>query len=120
MWQNAVSYTHLVNAKVVGRYRDEFVEVEAFRADYMDISPRMVVSVATAMIPFLENDDANRALMGSCLLYTSVAACDYVAGMTDHYAVECYKSLFIPKAWNLGEDVYKRQMWELPKMDRFL
>ena len=56
---------HFVNAKVVGRYRDEFVEVEAFRADYMDISPRMVVSVATAMIPFLENDDANRALMGS-------------------------------------------------------
>ena len=54
-----------VNAKVVGRYRDEFVEVEASKADYMDITPRMVVSVATAMIPFLENDDANRALMGS-------------------------------------------------------
>ena len=53
------------NAKVNGRYRDEFVEVERERADYMDVSPRMVVSVATAMIPFLENDDANRALMGS-------------------------------------------------------
>ncbi len=51
--------------KVVGRYRDEFVEVEASRADYMDITPRMVVSVATAMIPFLEHDDTNRALMGS-------------------------------------------------------
>ncbi len=51
--------------KVNGRFRDEFVEVERDRADYMDVSPRMVVSVATAMIPFLENDDANRALMGS-------------------------------------------------------
>ncbi|HBC27554.1 MAG TPA: DNA-directed RNA polymerase subunit beta, partial [Ruminococcaceae bacterium] len=46
-------------------YRDEFVQVENSKADYMDVSPRMVVSVATAMIPFLENDDANRALMGS-------------------------------------------------------
>ena len=53
------------HAKVNGRFRDEFVEVERDRADYMDVSPRMVVSVATAMIPFLENDDANRALMGS-------------------------------------------------------
>lgn len=56
---------HFVNAKVNGRYRDSFVEVESERADYMDICPRMVMSVATAMIPFLENDDANRALMGS-------------------------------------------------------
>jgi len=56
---------HFVHACVNGRHRDEFVEVPASQADYMDISPRMVVSVATAMIPFLENDDANRALMGS-------------------------------------------------------
>ncbi len=54
-----------VRKKVHGRYRDEFVELEAKRFDFMDVSPRMVVSVATAMIPFLENDDANRALMGS-------------------------------------------------------
>ena len=54
-----------VHERVVGRYRDEFVEVEASRADYMDITPRMMVSVATACIPFLENDDANRALKGS-------------------------------------------------------
>ena len=54
-----------VNAKVHGRYRDEFVELDASKFDFMDVSPRMVVSVATAMIPFLENDDANRALMGS-------------------------------------------------------
>ena len=56
---------YFLHAKVNGRFRDEFVEVERDRADYMDVSPRMVVSVATAMIPFLENDDANRALMGS-------------------------------------------------------
>ncbi len=54
-----------LHAKVNGRFRDEFVEVESSQADFMDVSPRMVVSVATAMIPFLENDDANRALMGS-------------------------------------------------------
>ena len=54
-----------VHSRVVGRYRDEFVELPAARFDYMDVSPKMVVSVATAMIPFLENDDANRALMGA-------------------------------------------------------
>ena len=53
------------HAKVNARYRDAFMEVEADRADFMDVSPKMVVSVATAMIPFLENDDTNRALMGS-------------------------------------------------------
>ncbi len=56
---------HFVNSKVMIRYRGDFQEVESSMADYMDVSPRMVVSVATAMIPFLENDDANRALMGS-------------------------------------------------------
>jgi DNA-directed RNA polymerase subunit beta len=56
---------HFVHKHVVGRYRDEFVDVDAGRADYMDITPRMVVSVATACIPFLEHDDANRAMMGS-------------------------------------------------------
>ena len=54
-----------VNKKVNARYRDGFQEVESSRADFMDVSPKMVVSVATAMIPFLENDDTNRALMGS-------------------------------------------------------
>ena len=52
-------------SKVTCRYKDEFIEVDAAKVDYMDVSPKMVVSVATAMIPFLENDDANRALMGS-------------------------------------------------------
>ena len=58
-----------VAKKVVTRYKDEFLEVSAepgkCRVDYMDVSPRQVTSIATAMIPFLENDDANRALMGS-------------------------------------------------------
>ena len=52
-------------ARVNARYRSEFLEIEPDKVDYMDVSPKMVVSVATAMIPFLENDDANRALMGS-------------------------------------------------------
>ena len=56
---------HFMNEKVTVRYRDEFHEVDRSVADFMDVSPKMVVSVATAMIPFLENDDANRALMGS-------------------------------------------------------
>ncbi len=51
--------------RVNARMRSEFVEIESDKIDYMDVSPKMVVSVATAMIPFLENDDANRALMGS-------------------------------------------------------
>ncbi len=51
--------------KVNARFRSEFLEIEREKVDFMDVSPKMVVSVATAMIPFLENDDANRALMGS-------------------------------------------------------
>ncbi len=57
--------SRFVNSKIAARYRDGFLETDPSVADYMDISPKMVVSVATAMIPFLENDDANRALMGS-------------------------------------------------------
>ena len=53
------------NDSVLARFKGEFIQVEPTRVDYMDISPRMVFSVATAMIPFLENDDANRALMGA-------------------------------------------------------
>ncbi len=56
---------HFVRNKVNARHRDEFLEIDPSRADYMDVSPKMVVSVATALIPFLENDDANRALMGA-------------------------------------------------------
>ena len=55
----------LINKRVTCRHRDEIVEVDRDRVDYIDISPRMMVSIATAMIPFLPNDDANRALMGA-------------------------------------------------------
>ena len=54
-----------VKDRVNARRRDEILEIEREKVDFMDVSPKMVVSVATAMIPFLENDDANRALMGS-------------------------------------------------------
>ena len=56
---------NFINPRINARLRDDFIEVDRSMADYMDVSPQMVVSVATAMIPFLENDDANRALMGA-------------------------------------------------------
>ncbi len=56
---------HFLHKNVSGRYREETQEYERTMFDYMDVSPKMVFSVATALIPFLENDDANRALMGS-------------------------------------------------------
>ncbi len=56
---------YFVRKNISGRYREETSEFQRNRIDYMDVSPKMVFSVATAMIPFLENDDANRALMGS-------------------------------------------------------
>ncbi len=54
-----------VNKRVTARHRTEIIEIDASRADFMDVSPKMVVSVATSMIPFLENDDNSRALMGA-------------------------------------------------------
>ena len=56
---------HFVNSKVSGRFRKEISQYDRSKIDLMDVSPKMVFSVATAMIPFLQNDDANRALMGS-------------------------------------------------------
>ena len=56
---------HFIRPRVSARRRDEILEIDAEKVDYMDVSPRMMVSVATACIPFLENDDCNRALMGS-------------------------------------------------------
>ncbi|MDR0935463.1 MAG: DNA-directed RNA polymerase subunit beta [Oscillospiraceae bacterium] len=55
----------LVNKRITCRHREDIIEVDRSRVDYIDISPRMMVSMATAMIPFLENDAANRALMGA-------------------------------------------------------
>ena len=63
---------HFVEERVMVRYRDEFRVQPAEDVDYMDVSPKQIVSVATAMIPFLEHDDANRALMGSNMMRQSV------------------------------------------------
>ena len=56
---------HFVHKKVTGRHREDIIEVDGSQIHLMDVSPKQMVSVATALIPFLENDDANRALMGS-------------------------------------------------------
>ena len=56
---------HFVHKKVTGRHREDIIEVDRTQVQLMDVSPKQMVSVATALIPFLENDDANRALMGS-------------------------------------------------------
>ena len=54
-----------VNERITCRHRNEIISVDRQQVDYVDVSPKMMVSVATAMIPFLQNDDANRALMGA-------------------------------------------------------
>ena len=56
---------HFIHKKVSGRFGEDIIEVDAFKIDLMDVSPKQIVSVATALIPFLENDDVTRALMGS-------------------------------------------------------
>jgi DNA-directed RNA polymerase subunit beta len=63
---------HLLEERVMVRYRDRFLMEPVQDVDYMDVSPKQIVSVATAMIPFLEHDDANRALMGSNMMRQSV------------------------------------------------
>ena len=84
---------HFVRKNVSGRYREETQEYERRMFDYMDVSPKMVFSVATALIPFLQNDDANRALMGSNmqrqavpLLFTEAPAVG--TGMDEKAAVD--------------------------------
>ncbi|MGE5328446.1 MAG: DNA-directed RNA polymerase subunit beta [Deltaproteobacteria bacterium] len=57
--------SRFINKKLTARFKEEIIEVESGQIDFMDVSPKQIVSVATALIPFLENDDANRALMGS-------------------------------------------------------
>jgi DNA-directed RNA polymerase subunit beta len=64
---------HFVSERITARHGDKFVEEIAQHVDFMDVSPRQIVSVATAMIPFLEHDDANRALMGSNMQRQAVA-----------------------------------------------
>mgnify|MGYP001027930386 FL=1 len=114
--------------KVNTRYKDEFIEVESARVDYMDVSPKMVVSVATAMIPFLENDDANRALMGSNMQRQAVpllktenpivgTGMEYKAAVDSGVVVlakhagyvsrSCADQIIIQRDDGEGEDVYR-------------
>ena len=103
-------------AKVSARYRDEFVEVDASRADFMDVSPKMVISVATSMIPFLENDDANRALMGSNMQRQAVpllktespivgTGMEYKAAVDSGVVVLCERDGVVKKVDARGVDV---------------
>ena len=63
---------HFINDRITVRRRDEIIEIDRDKVDYVDVSPRQLISIATGMIPFLENDDANRALMGSNMQRQSV------------------------------------------------
>ncbi len=65
---------HFIAERIPSRYRDQFPEARPSQIEYMDVSPKQVVSVATALIPFLEHDDANRALMGSNMQRQAVPA----------------------------------------------
>ncbi len=121
-------FGRFAKTKVNTRYKDEFIEVETSRVDYMDVSPKMVVSVATAMIPFLENDDANRALMGSNMQRQAVpllktenpivgtgmeykAAVDsgvvVVAKHAGYVTRSCADQVVIQRDDGEGEDLYK-------------
>ena len=95
---------HFVNKKVTVRHLDDILVVPAEDADLMDVSPRQIVSVATAMIPFLENDDASRALMGSNMQRQAVPLLKTQApivgtGIEFKAAVDCG---ILPKAKNAG------------------
>ena len=99
---------HFINENVSGRYREETASFRKATIDYMDISPRMVFSVATSMIPFLQNDDANRALMGSNMQRQAVPlmvteCCAVGTGMENTAAVD---SGVCVKAYEAGVVTY--------------
>ena len=97
-----------VNKKVAARRRQEIIEIDRSKVDYMDVSPKMVVSVATAMIPFLENDDNSRALMGSNMQKQAVplmvsespivaTGMEYKAAVDSGVCVCCRESGFVER-----------------------
>ena len=98
---------HFLNAKVIARDRAEIVEVDREKIDYMDASPKMVVSVATAMIPFLENDDNTRALMGSNMQKQAVPLMitdqPYVATGMEYKAAADSGAVLLAKAGGIVE-----------------
>lgn len=98
-----------VNEKINCRLRDKFIQTDRQDADFMDVSPRMVVSVSTAMIPFLENDDAMRALMGANMQKQAVpllkpeaplvgTGMEYIAGVDSQVCVVAKESGYVEKA----------------------
>ena len=118
---------HFANRKVAARYREQILEVEQDRIDFMDVSPKMVVSVATSMIPFLENDDANRALMGSNMQRQAVPFVG--TGMEYKAAVDSGVCILAPcdgvitavsadTITLLSDETHKEQIFKLEKFKR--
>lgn len=105
----------LVEDEIVARYRDEVLTVPRERIDYMDVSPKQVVSVATAMIPFLENDDANRALMGSNMQRQAVPLlvpdAPYVGTGMEYRAARDSGVCVVSKHEGIVERVTARDIW---------
>lgn len=105
----------LVEDEIVARYRDEVLTVPRDRIDYMDVSPKQVVSVATAMIPFLENDDANRALMGSNMQRQAVPLlvpdAPYVGTGMEYRAAKDSGVCVVAKHEGIVERVTARDIW---------
>jgi DNA-directed RNA polymerase subunit beta len=101
--------------EVVVRYREDVLTVPPSRVDYMDVSPKQVVSVATALIPFLENDDANRALMGSNMQRQAVPLlvtdAPYVGTGMEHQAAKDSGVCVVAKRDGIVERVTAREIW---------
>ena len=124
---------HFLNRKIAGRHRDEIGEFEAEDIDLMDVSAKMVVSVATAMIPFLENDDNTRALMGSNMQKQAVplmtvespivgTGMEYRAAVDSGVAVLCRESGIVESVTAdrivVGTDTGKEDIYDLIKFKR--
>ncbi|PWK05667.1 DNA-directed RNA polymerase subunit beta [Tumebacillus permanentifrigoris] len=105
----------LIDPQVVVRYKEETLLLAPERVDYIDVSPRQVVSVATACIPFLENDDANRALMGSNMQRQAVPllkpAAPYVGTGMEHKAAKDSGSTVVSRHDGLVERVAANEVW---------
>jgi DNA-directed RNA polymerase subunit beta len=104
-----------VDEQVICRYKDEILTLPRERIDYMDVSPKQVVSVATAMIPFLENDDANRALMGSNMQRQAVPLlvpeAPLVGTGMEHKAAKDSGVAVVSKHNGVVERVTAREIW---------
>ena len=124
---------HFVNKKVNCRYRDEFISVDNKQADFMDVSPKMVTSVSTAMIPFLEHDDAIRALMGANMQKQAVpllipesplvaTGMEYHAGINSKACIVAEKSGTVVKvdaaSINVKFDDGSQKTYKLSKFER--